>query len=197
MAISSIIIATLTITLIRIHVLWLFSLKTTLSLSPPPSQFSTPQILALFSHAGVGLSVWMAAWMLIGRCNKVFEVCNTLLQNHNVKILFESGDSVLLDSIRPLTLSPWLLLKALTVFPFLLLCFCPMPIPSCSPSPHILISPTSFNIHFCQKGLSCSDMFWMMSRCSKFQHVRSSYPWEKRHKWTHQGGGRIIALATK
>lgn len=123
--------------------------------------------------------------MLIGRCNKVFEVCNTLLRNHNAKFPFESRDLVLLDSSRIFT-------QPLSLFfpnPDCLSC-------SCSTSaPHPPFSPTSLNIQSWQKRLLCFNKFWMTSRVSKYQHL--AVRGKNVKEWTHRGGARIIGLGEK
>lgn len=148
-----------TVVLIRIHVLWLLALKSILlPKSSSPALWSSALLaanLAPVSHAGVGPAMWMAAWMLISRCNKVFEVCNTLLQNHNVKIPLWIGRLALLDTpgSPPTPAPPPTPLYNLS---FSLCCSCSPPLlhPNrpFSPSP-----PTSFNNHFWQEDLPCSD----------------------------------------
>ena len=141
-----------TVVLIRIHVLWLLALKSILlPKSSSPALWSSALLaanLAPVSHAGVGPAMWMAAWMLISRCNKVFEVCNTLLQNHNVKIPLWIGRLALLDTPGSPHPTPNPSLQPIFLIVLLLL----SPNRPFSPSP-----PTSFNNHFWQEDLPCSD----------------------------------------
>lgn len=188
-----------TVVLIRIHVLWLLALKSILlPKSSSPALWSSALLaanLAPVSHAGVGPAMWMAAWMLISRCNKVFEVCNTLLQNHNVKIPLWIGRLALLDTPgspppppRPQPLSTTRLSHcAAPALPH----YCTPTVPSPHLPQHLLIITSGRKTCLAliglrwQKGFPNTNMWDVVIRGKKVR------------EWTQQGGGWIIGLGEK
>lgn len=158
--------------------------------------------LAWVSHAGVvGLAAWMAAWMLIGRCNKVFEVCNTLLQNHNVKIPLWIGRSGFAWHLPapPLPLSPSLSLslsKARThthTTNLSHLRALAAPHPSLPPSPsslHLLIITSDKKTCLPLIGLEWQEGFWNTNTWDVAIRGKKI----KLRELTTQAGGWIIGL---
>lgn len=128
-------------------------------------------------HAGAELVMWTPSWMLKGPCNKAFEVCNTLLQNYNVKIPLWMG------KVRP----AW----HLRSLPHLTPLFSPHhvslishPVLPCSLliSPHLLIMTSGRRTCLALLGLRWQAGF------SKYQHVDLVIRGKKVRQWTQQGG---------
>lgn len=128
-------------------------------------------------HAGAELVTWKPSWMLKGPCNKAFEVCNTLLQNYNVKIplwmvkVCPAWHLLPLPQAHSSLSPPHISLISRPVLPCSLLI-----------SPHLLIMTSGRRTCLAQLGLRWQAGF------SKYQHVDSVIRGKKVRQWTQQGG---------